>query len=260
MGEDPDYLGRSRACVGLLLDRGFGSGRLGAGLPGRRAGRWPRSSAAGRRAGPCSSCRWPRAGPPPRGSRSPCTAGGGRAARSSSSCPCLVLAVAWWAGRVRAVRVAGWRRAGGARASVLWGWLVRRGAAERRRADHRLRGRPATRSTGRGAPSCPTTAHRHSATGRCRRCGWSCWWRAGGAGGGPGRLPRLQPTRTDVTRMRALANEPMPTCRPSISSVRVPSGDAAVMVPDWPGDDRRLLEELEQAGGELQLLGDAGRR
>ena len=35
----------------------------------------------------------------------------------------------------------------------------------------------------------------------------------------------------EVTRMRLLANEPMPTWRPSISTVVVPSGDVAVIVP-----------------------------
>ncbi len=45
---------------------------------------------------------------------------------------------------------------------------------------------------------------------------------------------------------------------PSISTVVVPSGEAAVTVPAWPGSSDELLQELEQAGGELQLLGDAG--
>ena len=44
-----------------------------------------------------------------------------------------------------------------------------------------------------------------------------------------------------VTRMRVLAKAPMPTWRPSISTVVVPSGDAAVTVPAWPGQDRRAL-------------------
>ena len=35
--------------------------------------------------------------------------------------------------------------------------------------------------------------------------------------------------------MRSLTNEPMPTWRPSISIVRVPSGEAAVTVPLRPG-------------------------
>ena len=52
----------------------------------------------------------------------------------------------------------------------------------------------------------------------------------------------------------------MPTWRPSISTVVVPSGDAAVIVPAAAGHDVGLLEELEQAGGELQLLGDAADR
>ena len=49
----------------------------------------------------------------------------------------------------------------------------------------------------------------------------------------------------------------MPTWRPSISTVVVPSGDAAVTVPVVPGQDRALLEEVEQPGRELELLGDA---
>ena len=36
--------------------------------------------------------------------------------------------------------------------------------------------------------------------------------------------------------MRALANAPTPTWRPSISTVSVPSGDAAVMTPSFPGN------------------------
>ena len=35
--------------------------------------------------------------------------------------------------------------------------------------------------------------------------------------------------------MRAAANAPMPTWRPSISTVVVPSGDTAVTTPVWPG-------------------------
>jgi hypothetical protein len=35
--------------------------------------------------------------------------------------------------------------------------------------------------------------------------------------------------------MRALAKLPTPTWRPSISTVMVPSGDAAVTRPEWPG-------------------------
>ena len=42
-----------------------------------------------------------------------------------------------------------------------------------------------------------------------------------------------------VTRMRWLAKAPMPTWRPSTSTVVVPSGDAAVIVPDLPGHARR---------------------
>ena len=62
-----------------------------------------------------------------------------------------------------------------------------------------------------------------------------------------------------LTRMRALANAPTPTWRPSISTVIVPSGDAAVIVPACPAA-ARLLEELEQPGRELELLGDPADR
>ena len=40
-----------------------------------------------------------------------------------------------------------------------------------------------------------------------------------------------------------------PRARPSISTVVVPSGDAAVTVPAWPGSSDGVLEELEQARG-----------
>ena len=73
-------------------------------------------------------------------------------------------------------------------------------------------------------------------------------------GGAAARRGRAAQT---VTRMRWLAKAPMPMWRPSISTVVVPSGDAAVIVPAAAGHDVGLLEELEQAGGELQLLGDA---
>ena len=62
------------------------------------------------------------------------------------------------------------------------------------------------------------------------------------------------------TRMQDawLAKAPMPTWRPLTSTVVVPSGEAAVIVPVLPGHDVGVLEELEQAGGELELLGDPG--
>ena len=64
------------------------------------------------------------------------------------------------------------------------------------------------------------------------------------------------PDRHASTRMRALANAPTPTWRPSISTVSVPSGDAAVITPLRPGCSGARLEVLEQPGRELQLLGD----
>ena len=57
-----------------------------------------------------------------------------------------------------------------------------------------------------------------------------------------------------------LAKAPTPTWCPAISTVTVPSGDAAVTTPVRPGVMRGLLEEVEQAGRELELLGDAADR
>ncbi len=56
------------------------------------------------------------------------------------------------------------------------------------------------------------------------------------------------------------ANAPMPTWRPLTSTVVVPSGDAAVMRAGPAGHDVGVLQELQQAGGELELLGDAAHR
>ena len=121
MGNDPDRLGRSRRVLGLLLDRGFG---LAAWMPGyllavpglavmirRRPAGWPllvAPLAAGWATATWAALTmhgwwWP-----------------GR--QVVVVVPCLVLAVAWWAGRVRAVRP--WVVAAGVVGAVNWAWLV----------------------------------------------------------------------------------------------------------------------------------------
>ena len=57
--------------------------------------------------------------------------------------------------------------------------------------------------------------------------------------------------------IRSLANAPMPTVPASISTVRVPSGDAETIVADTAGHDAGLLEEVQQAVRELEFLRDA---
>ena len=121
MGQDPDRLGRSRRLLGLLLDRGFG---LAAWMPGyllavpaiavlvrRRPTGWT-ALVAPLAAGWATATWvaltmhgwwWP-----------------GR--QVVVVVPCLVLAVAWWAGRVRAVRP--WVAVTGVVGAVNWAWLV----------------------------------------------------------------------------------------------------------------------------------------
>ena len=60
--------------------------------------------------------------------------------------------------------------------------------------------------------------------------------------------------------MRALAKAPTPTWRPSISTVSVPSGDAAVMTPSLPGSRALASRNSSRPGRELELLGDPGDR
>jgi len=121
MGEDPDRVGRSRRVVGLLLDRGFG---LAAWMPGYLLA-VPALAVLARRRPP----GWPAL-------VAPLAAGWATATWVALTmhgwwwpgrqvvvvAPCLVLAVAWWAARARAVRsllavAAAW-------GVVLWGWLV----------------------------------------------------------------------------------------------------------------------------------------
>jgi hypothetical protein len=121
MGTDPDYLGRTRRLGGLLLDRAFG---LAAWMPayllavpalavlGRRrpAGWWTLVAplAAGWATATWVALTvhgwwWP-----------------GR--QVVVVAPCLVLAVAWWAGRARAAR--GFIAVAGVFGVLAWGWLV----------------------------------------------------------------------------------------------------------------------------------------
>ena len=121
MGDDPDRLGRSRRLLGLLFDRGFG---LAAWMPGyllavpalavllrRRPTGWAALvvpllagwATATWVALTMHGWWWP-----------------GR--QVVVVAPCLVLAVAWWAGRVRAVRP--WVVAAGVVGALNWAWLV----------------------------------------------------------------------------------------------------------------------------------------
>jgi hypothetical protein len=121
MGNDPDYGGRSQRLSGLLLDRGFG---LAAWTPGYLLAVPALAVLARRRpAGWCALAV-------------PLAAGWATATWVALTMhgwwwpgrqvvvvvPCLVLAVAWWAGRVRAVRPL--LAAAGAVGVLSWGWLV----------------------------------------------------------------------------------------------------------------------------------------
>jgi hypothetical protein len=121
MGNDPDYAGRSQRLSGLLLDRGFG---LAAWTPGYLLA-VPALGVLARRRPPGW---WALA--------LPLAAGWATATWVALTMhgwwwpgrqvvvvvPCLVLAVAWWAGRVRAVRPL--LAAAGAVGVLSWGWLV----------------------------------------------------------------------------------------------------------------------------------------
>src|SRR5690606_14546763 len=118
---DPDYVGRSRRVVGLLLDRGFG---LAAWMPGYLLA-VPALAVLARRRPP----GWVAL-------VAPLAAGWATATWVALTMhgwwwpgrqvvvvvPCLVLAVAWWAGRVRAVRPV--VAMCGAVGAWTWAWLV----------------------------------------------------------------------------------------------------------------------------------------
>ena len=130
MGQDPDRLGRSRRLAGLLLDRGFG---LAAWMPGYLLA-VPALAVLARRRPPGWAALV-----------APLAAGWATATWVALTMhgwwwpgrqvvvvvPCLVLAVAWWAGRVRAVRpwVVGGRRGRGRHLGAGWWPRCSTGAA-----------------------------------------------------------------------------------------------------------------------------------
>jgi hypothetical protein len=121
MGRDPDYVGRSHRLGGLLLDRGFG---LAAWMPAYLLA-VPALAALARRRPPGW---WTLV--------APLAAGWATAAWVALTmhgwwwpgrqvvvvAPCLVLAIAWWAGRTRAAR--GFVVVAGVFGALAWGWLV----------------------------------------------------------------------------------------------------------------------------------------
>jgi hypothetical protein len=121
MGRDPDYLGRTQRLGGLLLDRGFG---LAAWMPAYLLAVPALASLARRR-----PAGWWTLG-------APLAAGWATATWVALTMhgwwwpgrqvvvvvPCLVLAVAWWAGHTRAAR--GVLAVAGVFGALAWGWLV----------------------------------------------------------------------------------------------------------------------------------------
>jgi hypothetical protein len=121
MGRDPDYLGRTQRLGGLLLDRGFG---LAAWMPAYLLGVPALAVLARRRPAGWWTLVAPLAAGWATATWVALTMHGwwwpGR--QVVVVVPCLVLAVAWWAGRFRAAR--GFIAVAGVFGAVAWGWLV----------------------------------------------------------------------------------------------------------------------------------------
>ena len=212
VGTDPDYLGRSRRLVGLLVDRGFG---LAAWAPVFLLA-VPALAALARRRPPAGP-RW----------SLPLAAGW-----VNATWVALTMHGWWWPGRqvvvVAAVRRARCRLVGrvgrpgaaavrspGLAGMALWGWLVAEVLAGHRTlvVDFESTAIP---STGPGARCCPTTARHRRRPGCSRRSGWSRSLRPpAGAGGGP----RQSAGEPDVQSQLPI---PKPTggCNMSLSEMR----------------------------------------
>jgi hypothetical protein len=121
MGRDPDYLGRTQRLGGLLLDRGFG---LAAWMPAYLLAVPALASLARRRPAGWWTLVAPLAAGWATATWVALTMHGwwwpGR--QVVVVVPCLVLAVAWWAGHTRAAR--GVLAMAGAFGAIAWGWLV----------------------------------------------------------------------------------------------------------------------------------------
>ena len=184
-GVDPDYVGRSLPAGRPAPRPRLRPRRVGAGVPARRAGArraLARAPPAG--LGCCWSSRSRPGGPTPPWSRSRCTAGGGRAARSSSSCRCVVLAVAWWVGRLPRPAPASSLAVAAVAGFVLWGWLVVEvlAAGSRSIVDFEATREPARPGVARAAARRPA-ARRRPDVGAPGRSGWSCLGLRGAAAG-----------------------------------------------------------------------------
>ena len=121
MGNDPDRIGRSRRVVGLLLDRGFG---LLPWMPGYLLAVPAFAVLARRRPAGWGALVLPLAAGWATATWVALTMHGwwwpGR--QVVVVVPCVVLAVAWWAGQVRAARP--WVAVAGVIGVLTWGWLL----------------------------------------------------------------------------------------------------------------------------------------